>query len=146
VTVAGGVAARLGGRLSCVFFGVDGRTVSGVCTTVDAAGAIVCALSELARHITAVTVINNISNRGKNIFMVLLKNIYYQLRLFELKLTGVRLSTIRWAPKLTGGKEILRVAPRSSCMDTTIGLRGALRETSPAFCSISLTDSAVETP
>jgi hypothetical protein len=51
-------------------------------------------------------------------------------------LTGILLFTSRSAPKLTGGKEILRVSPRSSCIDTTIGLSGALSETSPARCSI----------
>jgi hypothetical protein len=69
----------------------------------------------------------------------------YQLRLLEVKLAGVR-SAIRCAPKLTGGKEILWVAPRSSSIDTTIGLRGARRETSPALCSICWMDSAFETP
>ena len=55
-----------------------------------------------------------------NLSHILFSSLHYQLRLFEV-LTGMRLlPTSRWAPKLTGGKEILCVVPLSSCIDTTV--------------------------
>ena len=73
VTVAGGVDARLGGRLSCVLSGAGAWAVNGVWTFVDAAGAIVCAWPALARHMNATQPIVNVNNRWKGTFMVLLK-------------------------------------------------------------------------
>jgi hypothetical protein len=80
VTVAGGVAARLGGRRifsaggGTLGWAVAGAcTVAGVCATVqavEAAGA-TCANDVIARHIIADPVIRNASTRIKIVFMIL---------------------------------------------------------------------------
>jgi len=60
VTVAGSAGGRLGDRLGSALSGVvAGAVVTGVWTTVDAAGATVCARSAALKDINAVPAINN---------------------------------------------------------------------------------------
>src|SRR5580765_2304842 len=59
-------------------------------------------------------------------------------------LTETRLSVSRCEPKLTAGKSIRRVPPCSSGTDTTIGLTGAVKETSPARSGAKRIDCAPE--